>query len=84
MLKQHRELKSESTLGERTSMNHKLTDRQVLTVRLVVEHGGYKEAAQARGVSINTVKNTLSTVRKKMGVSTMQQVIYRATKEKLI
>lgn len=65
-------------------MNHKLTELEILTLNLITAYGGYKEAAQVRGVSAHTIKNALCSIRKKMGVRTTNQAIYKAAKEKLI
>ena len=53
-----------------------VTARQVEVLAAIVASGSHKEAAFALGISPNTVRNHLVTMRDQLGVSTTAQAIY--------
>lgn len=52
------------------------TPRMLETLRAVARLGSTKDAAQALGISQNTVKNTLSILYRRLGVGTMPEAFY--------
>lgn len=55
-----------------------LTQREVLVLRAIVEHGSSPAVAAALGVSVNTVKAQTRSIYKKLGVSSRADAIRKA------
>ncbi len=61
-----------------------LTQKEVDTLRAIVEYGSHKICADKLGISKNSIKNRVLSINIKLGTPTTIQAVYQATKKGII